>query len=133
VDTLVFLDMPGTRDVTSNYRLARTIRRAGLDTELRADSRIASGAVDLFVAGVERRIACGAQVGVHSWGASGFDAQDAVWDNHRGYSRGFLSDMGVDPDFYDFRTRAAGSDDMHWMNVDELTRWGVATQAMDCA
>lgn len=133
VKTLVFVNMPGTRDVTSNYRLARSIRDAGLNTELLPRSRIASGAVDLFLAGVDRRIACGAQVGVHAWGSSGFDAQDAVWDNHRSYSRDFLSDMGIDPDFYDFRTNAAGSNQMHWMSVDELNRWSVATRPVTCS
>ena len=132
VETLVLVNMPGTQDVTSNYRLARSIRDAGLDTELLPQSRIASGAVDLFLAGVERTIACGAQVGVHAWGSSGFDAQDAVWDNHRSYSRDFLSDMGIDPDFYDFRTEAAGSNQIHWMSVDELNRWSVTTQPFNC-
>ncbi|WP_298913539.1 hypothetical protein [uncultured Algimonas sp.] len=132
VDTLVFVDMPGTRDVTSNYRLARDIRRAGLNTELRPDSRIASGAVDLFLAGTERIVACGAMVGVHAWGGAGFDAQDAVWDTHRRHSRGFLSDMGIDPDFYDFRTQAAGTDEMHWLSADEIERWRVATAPVDC-
>lgn len=132
VETLVFVNMPGTRDVTSNYRLARSIRRAGLNTELLAQSRIASGAVDLFLAGQTRTIACGALVGVHAWGSRGFDAQDAVWDNHRSYSRDFLSDMGIDPDFYDFRTQAAGSESMHWMNDEEIERWKLPTEPRTC-
>ncbi len=132
VDTLVFIDMPGTRDVTSNYRLARDIRRAGLATELRAGSRIASGAVDLFLAGQSRTVACGAKIGVHAWGSSGFDAQDVRWDTHRRYSRDFLSDMGVDADFYDFRTNAAGSDDIHWMSVEEINHWRVASAPLIC-
>ena len=132
VETLVFVNMPGTRDVTSNYRLARSIRRAGLNTELLPQSRIASGAVDLFLAGVDRTVACGALIGVHAWGSSGFDAQDAVWDNHRSYSRDFLSDMGVDPDFYDFRTQAAGSESIHWMNDEEIERWKLPTEPRTC-
>ena len=132
VDTLVLIDMPGTRDVTSNYRLARDIRRAGLATELQTNSRIASGAVDLFLAGQPRTIACGARIGIHAWGSSGFDAQDVVWDTHRRYSRDFLSDMGIDPDFYDFRTAAAGSDDIHWMSVEEIHRWSFASKELSC-
>jgi len=132
VDTLVFVNMPGTQDLVSNYHLARSIRRAGLNTELRADSRIASGAVDLFLAGAERRVACGAMIGVHAWGMGGYDAQDAWWDNHRSASRDFLSDMGIDPDFYDFRTEAAGSDDIHWLTPDEINRWGVSSAPIDC-
>lgn len=136
VDTLVFVHMPGTRDLTSNYRLARDIRRAGLRTEVLADSLIASGAVDLFLAGTERKAACGAQIGVHAWGAPGYDAQDVgsfpTWDTHRGQSRAFLSDMGIDPDFYDFRTKAAGADEMHWLSNAEIAQWGLATIAREC-
>jgi hypothetical protein len=132
VDTLVFVAMPGTQDLTSNYHLARSIRRAGLNTELRADSRIASGAVDLFLAGTQRTVACGAMIGVHAWGAAGFDAQDAWWDTHRSTSRGFLSDMGIDPDFYDFRTEAAGTESIHWLTPAEINRWGVASEPIRC-
>ena len=132
VTTLVFEQMPGTRDVTSNYRLARTIREAGLDTHLRPTSRIASGAVDLFLAGAKRSVACGAMIGVHSWGGTGYDAQDVRFDPHRPMSRDFLADMGVDPDFYDFRTRMAGSDAIHWMSDAEIERWGVATEPRAC-
>lgn len=132
VDTLVLINMPGTRDVTSNYRLARTIRQAGLKTELLEQSRIASGAVDIFLAGTERRVACGASIGVHAWGSSGYDAQDTVWDTHRAHSRDFLSDIGIDPNFYDFRTDAAGTESIHWMSVDEINRWGVTSTTLKC-
>lgn len=132
VETLVFVNMPGTRDLTSNYHLARSIRRAGLNTELRADSRIASGAVDLFLAGKARTVACGAMIGVHAWGMGDYDAQDAWWDNHRTASRDFLSDMGIDPDFYDFRTAAAGTESMHWLTVDEVNQWDVTSAPIRC-
>lgn len=132
VKTLVFVSMPGTQDLTSNYHLARSIRRAGLNTELRADSRIASGAVDLFLAGSQRTVACGAMIGVHAWGMGGFDAQDAWWDNHRTASRDFLSDMGIDPDFYDFRTAAAGTESIHWLTSEEVNRWSVASEPIRC-
>ena len=132
VTRLVFRTMPGTRDVTTNYHLARTIRAAGLTTELTPDSRIASGAVDLFLAGERRVVACGAMIGVHAWGSTGYDAQDVLFDPHRRMSRAFLSDMGVDPAFYDFRTDAAGTDDIHWLTEAEIDRWGVATEPRDC-
>ena len=132
VERLVFETMPGTRDVTSNYRLARSIREAGLATEVRADSRIASGAVDLFLAGTERTVACGAMIGVHSWGSSGYDAQDVRFDPHRSMSRRFLADMGVEADFYDFRNRMAGAESIHWLTDAEIARWGVATEPRNC-
>lgn len=135
VDTLVFVTMPGTQDVTANYRIGRDIRQAGYATELLPNSFIASGAVDLFIAGTPRRGACGARIGVHAWGYggdTGFGAQDTLWDTHRRYLRDFLSDMGVDPDFYDFRTRAADSDDLHLMSVEEINHWGLTTEPLVC-
>lgn len=132
VETLVFVNMPGTQNLTSNSHLARSIRRAGLKTELLPNSRIASGAVDLFLAGTERTVACGAMIGVHAWGMGDYDAQDAWWDNHRTASRDFLSDMGIDPDFYDFRTDAAGTESIHWLAVDEINRWNVSSETITC-
>ena len=133
VRRLVLQQMPGTQDMTSNYRLARSVRKAGLATELEPTSRIASGAVDLFIAGTERTVACGAQIGVHSWGSTGYDAQDVSWDTHRPMSRDFLADMGLDPDFYDFKTEAAKAADIHWMTDAEMERWDVATEPRDCS
>ena len=133
VERLVLRDMPGTQDVVSNDRLAREIRRAGLDTHLEADSFIASGAVSLFIAGVERTADCGARVGVHAWGSVGVDAQTALMDNLRGFLRDFLSDMGVDPDFYDFTARAAPAKGLHIMTPEELEQWGLVTDPLDCA
>ena len=133
VDRLVLRDMPGTRDVVSNDRLAREIRRASLDTHLEADSFVASGAVSLFIAGVERTAECGARVGVHAWGSVGVDAQTALMDNLRGFLRDFLSDMGVDPDFYDFTARAAPAKGLHIMTPEELEQWGLVTDPLDCA
>lgn len=135
VDTLVFVNMPGTRDVMANYRLGRDIRKAGYATELLPESMIASGAVDLFLAGSPRRIACGARIGVHAWGYggdTGIGAQDTFWDTHRPYLRDFLSDMGIDPDFYDFRTQAADSDSIYWMSIDDVNRWGLSSDPVDC-
>lgn len=132
VKTLILRHVPGTRDVTSNYRLARSIREAGLNTKITSSSLIASGGVDLFLAGVERTAQCGARIGVHSWGSAGYDAQDVGWDTHRAYSRDFLQDMGIDPDFYDFRTKKAGSDEIHWMNKAEINRWRLTTVPLGC-
>ena len=133
VRRLVLGDMPGTRDVVSNYRLGRTIREAGLATELLETSRIASGAVDLFLAGTTRRVACGARIGVHSWGGAGFDAQDVGWDTLRAMSRDYIADMGVDPDFYDFRTQAAGIEDIHWLTDAQIARFNVTTEPRNCS
>ena len=132
VETLVLTRMPGTRDVVANTRLARRVRALGLDTHLDMDSRIASGAVDIFIGGVERTAECGARIGVHAWGVADFDAQDVGFDAIRGFQRDFLEDMGLDPDFYDFTRNAARSADIYWMDADEAWRRGLLTRDPAC-
>ena len=112
VDTLVFKKMPGTQDADSNLKLAYDIRRRGLNTHIESNSVIASGAVDLFLAGNKRTMDCGALIGVHSWSVAGgrstirISPTDMGIDRRQKYQEKFLSDMGIDPAFYAF-TRAA--------------------------
>ena len=133
VDTLVLQRMSGTRDADQNLRIAREIRRLGLKTHLESRSRIASGAVDLFIAGIERTAACGAKIGVHSWSAGGtYDAQDAYFDDRKRTQEKFLSDMGIDEDFYVFTREAAPAKSLHIMSDDEVRRYGLTTQPHEC-
>ena len=69
VNTLILQAMPGTQDMDTNRRVVMDLRAAGLATHVPADGRIASGAVDWFIAGNPRTIECGAMIGVHSWGS----------------------------------------------------------------
>lgn len=133
VRVLVLRDMPGTQDLLSNTRLARRIRANGLQTHVPADGRIASGAVDLFLAGRTRTVACGARIGVHAWGVAGYDAQDVGYDNFRSYQRAFLDDMGIDPDFYDFASQAARSSGIYWLDATEAWERGLLTEDPGCA
>ena len=66
---IVLEDCPGSMDDESNLVASRLVREAGLNTHVGADGEIASGAVDFFVAGVERSadVEGGALIGVHSW------------------------------------------------------------------
>jgi len=133
VETLVLKYMPGTQDADMNLRLARRIRKAGLNTHLEADSRIASGAVDLFLAGVGRTMECGALIGVHSWGVSDvYDAQDAIFDDRRKRQEKFLRDMGVDERFYVFTREAAPAADIHILTMEEIRRFGLLTEDPNC-
>jgi len=127
IDTLVLKNMPGTADVVSNDRLARELRKSGLKTHLDSDSFIASGAVTLFLSGVERTMECGARIGVHAWGSTGFDAQEAGFDNMRRFKRNTLEDFGINPDFYDYTKNAAPAEDLHIMRPDEVREWQLLT------
>jgi len=138
VDTLVFKKMPGTQDADMNLRLARDIRRRGLNTHIESNSMIASGAVDLFLAGKRRTMECGALIGVHSWSISGarstirISPKDMGGDDRQKYHEDFLRDMGIDPSFYAFTRAAAEPENIHYMSMDEIKRFDLLTEYPDC-
>lgn len=132
VRRLELLYMSGTRDSQSNIKLARQIRAAGYATHLPKGARIASGAVDLFLAGTQRTMECGAMIGVHAWGdAYGRTGQDPG-DPFEAYHRNFLSEMGITPDFYNFTRAAADHEDIHWMNFEQIKKYNLLTSYPDC-
>ena len=133
VKRLILLSVPGTHDLVTNTRLVRDIRKAGLATHVPSEGRIASGGVSWFIAGNPRTIECGAKIGVHSWGSEiGQQGDETFFDQHRSMQRNFLKDMGIDPDFYEFRINAASPDDIHWMSMDEMLRFGLIKHKPDC-
>ena len=133
VETIVLQNMSGTQNADQNLRIAREIRRLGLNTHLQKRSRIASGAVDLFIAGRQRTIDCGAKIGVHSWSGGGIeDAQKTLYDNRQKIQERYLSDMGIDPSFYVFTRNAAPAKSLHIMSNDEVRRYGLTTQPHEC-
>lgn len=133
VKTLVFRNMPGTRNTVANAAIGRKIRRAGLGTHLESGSMIASGAVDLFLSGKTRTMDCGARIGVHSWGSPmGYGAQDALWDTHRSLHESYLRDMGIDPAFYVFTRSAAPPESIYWLSYADIKRFDLLTEYPDC-
>lgn len=67
IATIWMVECPGTLDDGANLRLGRMIRAKGIATHVPADGLVASGAVELFVAGVRRSAEPGARFAVHSW------------------------------------------------------------------
>ncbi len=67
IATLSLVEAPGTADDRANLRLGRMIRAAGIATHVPRGGSVRSGAVELFLAGAERRIDDGAEFAVHSW------------------------------------------------------------------
>ena len=65
--TLELIDCPGTEDDRANLRLGQLIRERGIATHVPADGWVASGAVDLFLAGTRRSAEPSARFAVHSW------------------------------------------------------------------
>lgn len=141
VTTLVLKKMPGTENATMNLRIARRIRSEGLNTHLDSNSFISSGAVDLFLAGNERTMECGALIGVHTvyFLAKGglvrgeaFYPAKTGYDNHARDAKRFLTDMGIDPAFYDFTKAAAKPEELYYLTPEDINRFNLLTEPLDC-
>jgi len=65
--TLEMVEAPGTSNDIANLAVGRKIRANGLTTHVPNGGSVRSGAVELFLAGVERTMEAGAQFAVHSW------------------------------------------------------------------
>ena len=125
--------MPGTKNADMNIRIAREIRKRGLKTHLPKNGFIASGAVDLFLAGTQRTMDCGGMIGVHSWGLTGdrtgrISPKTIGVDRRQKFHEKFLRDMGIDPAFYVFTREAAEPNDLHFMSAEEISRFGLLTE-----
>lgn len=135
VKTIVLNRVEGSINDEVNMHAGRILREAGLNTKVLSDSDIASGGVDLFVAGVERIVEKGARLGVHSWGggpAEEHSRGDKLPKNHPAHQyqlRYFSQMLGTElgPDFYFYTLKAAPVDGMHYMSDQEIKDWKLAT------
>ncbi len=132
VKTITFTDIDGSVNDAVNMHTGRIIREAGLNTRLLPDSEIASGGVDLFCAGVNRSIADGAKLGVHSWSDGVFDGSRYPEDHpaHQYQLKYFTKMLGAEQGskFYFYTLSAAAANNIHWMSKPELQQWGIATR-----
>lgn len=128
VDTLVFTAMPGSIDDEVTFKMGRWLRAKKLNTHLTAQSVIASGAVDLFLSGVNRTMENGAQLGVHSWSDGRKEAADyPKGSEEHVLNRDYIVDMGVSEAFYWFTIYEAPADAIHWMSKEEIIEHGLLT------
>ena len=130
IRTAVLLEMPGTDDVDATLETGMLLNHAGIKTYLTKTSSIASGAVDLFCAGVEREVEPGAKVGIHTWyDDRGTEGRNLPHNDpeHQPQLK-YLSKTGCSPSLYWFSLRAAAPDDIHWMTPDELQGYNVVTK-----
>ncbi len=134
VEHLILQDMPGTSAGEINLKIARLIRARGLSVHLEKDSVIASGAVDLFVAGTKRTMECGAKIGVHAWEAgSGHKADTMRRDPLETTFEDFLVEMGLDKSFYKFKQDAAPPSGIYFMTQNDIERFGLLTEPANCS
>lgn len=128
ITRIVELLINGSLDDETMIKLAYRVRELGLNTHLQADSKIYSGGVDLFLAGVERTMEKGAVIGVHSWSDGSKDAAEYPRDapEHE-ENRAYIEEMLGDDAFYWFTIYAATADDIYEMNAQEIVEYGLLT------
>lgn len=134
VTMLELRDVPGSGDDEINVQTGRLIRQAGLTTFVSAGSYAASGGVDLFAAGVERKVEKGAILGIHSWCCSddGTPVAELPRDHpaHAEQLAYFTEMLGKEAgtEFYFLTLNAAPAEDIHEMTVAEMTSTGLVTE-----
>ncbi len=119
-------DCPGSVDDMAALEAARKIRSAGLNTRVPADGEIASGAVDFFIAGVQRVVVEGGMVGVHAWRDGSLEGSAVPQgDPEHDLYLDFYAELGIDREFYWFTLQAAPADGLHYMTQEELEQYGL--------
>ncbi|WP_196887701.1 hypothetical protein [Aureivirga sp. CE67] len=136
VKTIVLGIVPGSVNDLINVHTGRILRENKLNTKALKNSFIASGGVDLFLAGVNRTVEKGAQIGVHSWCCyedktarelpKDFPAHESLID----YSNYCLG-KEYGEKFYFYTLEAAPFDNVHFMTEKELKEYHVATKIID--
>lgn len=125
---IIMLDCPGSGDDEANLKVSKKMHDLKFEFHLTANSEIASGAVDMYLAGVKRTLEKGSKIGVHSWAGDNKEATDFPRGHkfHLEYINYYTS-VGFNQkeaeDFYYFTINAASADDIHWMTEEEITRY----------
>lgn len=128
IDTIEFIECPGTHDDRANLRLGRMIRARGMAAVVPAGGSVRSGAVELFLAGETRHIAEGAEFAVHAWlDDHGMGAWDYSADSpeHRKYLD-YYREMGMGDEeasrFYAM-TNSVPFESALWLTGEEMRDW----------
>lgn len=128
IETLLFVECPGTHDDRANLRLGRMIRERGIAAIVPEGGSVRSGAVELFLAGAEREIADEAEFAVHAWlDDRGMGAWDYAADSpeHTKYLA-YYREMGMDADdaasFYAM-TNSVPFEEALWLTGTEMRGW----------
>ncbi len=134
IDTIFMGVVLGSVDDEANLEAAIMVAEKGLTTVLGRYSFIASGGTDFFLAGQERIIEKGAQVGVHSWSDSD-DATAADFPRGHKYHQTYIDyyqQIGWSKQqaeaFYYYTIESAPADNLHIMKEHELRRYNIATE-----
>lgn len=125
---LEMIECPGTDDDQANLRLGHMIRARGLATHVPRGGSVRSGAVELFLAGVRRSAAEGAEFAVHSWlDQDGREPGDYAPDDmanreYVDYYRAMGMTEAQARAFYDM-TNSVHHSDARWLTTAEMGQW----------
>lgn len=132
IATLEMIECPGTENDRANLQLGRMIRAAGIVTHVPRGGSVRSGAVELFLAGAQRRIDDGAEFAVHSWvDDTGHEATDYAANSpeNRKYLN-YYREMGMGDAqasaFYAM-TNSVPFESARWLGAAEMRRWIAST------
>ncbi|MEM7665186.1 MAG: alpha/beta hydrolase [Pseudomonadota bacterium] len=135
LEVLEMIEAPGTSHDIANLQVGRRIREAGLRTHVPNGGSVRSGAVELFLAGVEQTMDEGAQFAVHSWLDNyGRQPQDFPADHpaNRLYLDYYV-EMGMSEtrarDFYAM-TNSVPHASALWLDADEMRNWVEPSQSI---
>ena len=128
LSTLEMIEAPGTSNDIANLEVGRRIRAAGLTTYVPRGGSVRSGAVELFLAGQDRRIDPDAQFAVHAWLDNyGREPEDFAPDDpaNRLYID-YYTEMGMSEEraraFYEM-TNSVPHASALWLRGEEMRRW----------
>lgn len=128
IQTLEFVEAPGTYDDRANLRLGRMIRNSGISTRVQDGGSIRSGAVELFLAGATREIHEGSEFAVHGWlddWGRGAEDYPAGAPEHRRYLDYYV-EMGMEEAqaraFYAM-TNSVPFEEAMWLTGSEMRNW----------
>lgn len=125
VDTIVMRCVPGSIDEDANRIAAEMIHRHRFTAIVPEGGLIASGGTDFFLAATKRFAHPTSRTGVHAWAdANGSATRDRDAKEHELYLEGY-KEWGITTAFYWFSLEVAPANQMHWMTIDERTRFGM--------
>lgn len=133
---LNFIDAAGTSNDVVNLKLGRMIRASGFSTHVPNNGSARSGAVDLFIACVQRTMDKGARFAVHCWsdslgrGPYDFSKHDPVNELYLDY----YMDMGMSHDksheFYQM-TNSVPNSAAFWFGPEKMQAWLDVSTSVD--
>lgn len=128
VRTLDMIEAPGTTNDLANLAVGRRIRAAGIATHVPRGGSVRSGAVELFLAGVERSMADTALFAVHAW-LDNYGREPADFAPDAPENRLYIDyymEMGMSEDearaFYAM-TNSVPHESAKWLNAKEMREW----------